>query len=90
MPSIELLGYGKAEREKIEEAIRKDLADLDFYNEIVFVAYHAEVNDIRGNKQTYLRVCTRNESKAGVLMARLMKYADVEFIKSADIVMKSK
>ncbi len=89
MPSVELLGYGDEEGSKLEVALRDNLADLDFRNEIIFIRYHSHISDFQNNEQSYLRVCTRNEEKANILMQRLKQFADVEFIKAANLVMKS-
>ena len=90
MPSVEFLGYAKGEREFLEQTLRRDLADLEFSDQIMFVTYACEVRDMQGKSQPYLRICTRNEAKAKILTARLRKYADVEFIQSADFVVWQK
>ena len=89
MPSIELLGYSESELQKMQTDLREELRDIEFCKEIVFVAYRTEVSGFFGERQAYLRVSTRNEVKARVLMERLKKYADVEFFKSEDIVFKA-
>ncbi len=88
MPSIELLGYTNSQRETLEKDLRDDLGDLPFCHEIVFVYYSSEVFGFKGDQQQYLRVSTRNQQKADVLLERLKKYADVEFLKTQDIVFK--
>lgn len=89
MPSVELLGYGEEEGRKLEAALRDNLADLDFCNEIVFIHFQSTISGFRGDRQSYIRVCTRNEDKARILMDRLKRFADVEFIRAAGLVMKT-
>lgn len=89
MPSIEFLGYEKTAQNELEQTLRLDLNDLPFSHEIVFVLFDSQVRDLAGNTQAYLRVSTRNEDKANILLERLQKYADVEFIKSNNILFKA-
>lgn len=89
MPSIEFLGYDNAAQCELEQALKTDLSDLTFSHEIIFVLFESQVRDLAGNTQAYLRVSTRNEEKANILLKRLQKFADVEFIKSNNIVFKS-
>lgn len=89
MPSIEFLGYDKTEQSELEQTLKQDLKDLNFSHEIVFVIFDSQVRDLAGNSQAYLRISTRNEDKANILLERLQHYADVEFIKSQAILFKT-
>lgn len=88
MPSVEFFGYNHSEVDELLPKLQGELKDLDFYEEVVYIVFQSRVIDCQGNEQGFLRVYTRNEEKAAVLMKRLQKYADVEYIKSADIVFK--
>lgn len=90
MPSIEFLGYSRTERERLADGLRDSLREITFVNEIVFVFYDSEVVGFDNQPQPYLRVSTRNSEKAGILMDKLALFADVEFLKSEDIVFKKK
>lgn len=88
MPSIEFIGFELAEAEQLENELRVDLGDLTFSDEIIFVNFLADVRGFNGERQAYLRVCTRNKKKADILMVRLKHYADVEYIRSDSILFK--
>jgi hypothetical protein len=88
MPSVELFGYSDSEVDELLPTLREELKDLEFYNEVVYIVFQSRVIDYQGKEQAFLRVYTRNEEKAAVLMKRLQKLADVEYIKSADLAFK--
>ena len=88
MPSIELLGYADGEREQLECVLRAELEQLPFAHEIVFIGYRSDVTDMKGNRQAFLRIVTRNEEKARILIDRLQWLADVEFVKASEFVVK--
>jgi hypothetical protein len=88
MPSIEFFGYDQAELDELLPKLGDELSDLEFHHEIIYIIFESRVLDYRFKRQGFLRIYTRNEEKSSVLMERLQKYADVEYVKSAEVVFR--
>ncbi len=88
MPSIEFLGYTHEEGEALKAKLKTALNELPFREQVMFVFYPSVVEGFDGSNQPYLRVSTRNEEKAMVLMQELKAFADVEYMQTHSIEFK--
>lgn len=83
MPTFDFLGYSAAERDQLISNIKPVLAKLEFSKDIVFICRQdqgSKVLDLNDESKPFVRIYTRQETRAKILMDVLKNFFDIEIL----------
>jgi len=92
MAALELIGYTQKETKDLISQISLLLDNLEFAKDVVWITHDAFVTvvDFKGVKKPFLRIYTRSQDRANVLITHINFLCSIEVIYIGISVLKEK